>query len=105
MKVWPIILILLGVCVLSLVVIDLYWWIDISSDYSKSFDQVKAEYNSKFPGFLRGGYRIAVFNIFLLVISSLCFLKNLKSGDLKILSLALLSICGLLGAWMLFSLM
>lgn len=105
MKTRNVILFFSGLFLLLIVIIDLYWWIDVSSDTSKSFEEVKAEYFKKFPSLLATGLRITIFNLVLLSFASFLFIKSATEERLKILSGLGLIISVILGAWMIFTLM
>ena len=88
-----------------LVLVDIYWWIQISSDYSKSLEQVKREYNEIFPNFIGKGHGVALVNILFLTIAGLLFFKSRSLNSLKVLSLIFLGCCIIIGAWQIFSLL
>lgn len=77
----------------SFVLVDVYWWIEICSDYSISFKQVKREYHEKFPNFLRTRYGVTLLNITILALSALLFYKSSSINKLKILSRIFLIFC------------
>jgi hypothetical protein len=87
------------------VVIDLYWWIDISTDASKSFEQAKQEYFARFPEFIGEGHGVTMLNLVLLSVSGFLFIKASAAKQLKVVSAIGTIICLILGAWMIFSLM
>lgn len=87
------------------VLVDIYWWIEISSDYSKSLEQVKSQYNEKFPSFIGKGHGVALMNILFLAIAGLLFFKSKSLNNLKILSQIFLGCCLIIGAWQIFSLL
>ncbi|MEO6136158.1 MAG: hypothetical protein ABIP35_13460 [Ginsengibacter sp.] len=105
MKINEVLLFSIGLILFSIVVIDLYWWIEISSDYSKSFDQAKKEYLEKLPSFISKGGQVAVYNIILLTIAGFLFFKAATLSRLKIISKVFFVLCIAIGAWQVFSLM
>ena len=94
-----------GLILLTIVSVDIYWWVSISSDYSKTFSEVQAEYHRKFPPFLRNGRLITVINIILLSISIFLFEKISSSEQFKKLGLIFMIICSVLVFWQIFTLM
>lgn len=105
MKINEVLLFSIGLILFSIVVIDLYWWIEISSDYSKSFDQAKKEYLEKLPSFISKGGQVAVYNIVLLAIAGFLFFKSSALKQLKIISKVFFIFCIIIVAWQVFSLM
>jgi hypothetical protein len=88
------------------VILNIFWWIQISSDYSKSLEQVKNEYHEKFPAFIgAGGHRVALLNILLLSVASFLFYKVQNDQKLKSLSRIFFTISVILIAWQFFTLM
>ena len=87
------------------VLIDIYWWIQISSDYSKSLEDVKREYNEKFPNFIGKGHGVALLNITLLAIASLLFYKSKSAEKLRVLSVIFLVCCIIIGLWQFFTIL
>ena len=75
------------------VLVDIYWWIEICSDNSTSFEQHKREYNEIFPKFLRTRYGVTLLNITILALSALLFYKSSSINKLKILSRIFLIFC------------
>lgn len=96
---------IIGLILLSIVGIDVYWWITISSDSSKTFSEVQTAYSQKFPSFLRNGQSITITNVILLSISAFLFEKASKFASFKKLSLILMIMCLILIAWQIFTLM
>ena len=96
---------IIGLILLSIVGIDVYWWIIISSDSSKTFSEVQTAYLQKFPLFLRNGKSITMINIVLLSISAFLFQKASNFASFKKLGLIFMIICLVLIAWQFFSLM
>lgn len=90
---------------LSFVCTDIFWWIQISSDYSKSLQQVNIEYLKKFPELITNGKQVAILNILLLSISILLFLKSEKFRKIKGLSFALIIINAIIVLWQTFTLL
>lgn len=105
MKLSNVALFCIGLILLSIVVVDLYWWIEISTDDSKSFEQMKKEYDAKLPGFMEGGYRVTIFNLVLLSVSAFLFIRTSADKRLRIMCGIGTTICVILGGWMLFTLM
>lgn len=94
-----------GLLICSLVILDIFWWVQLSSDYSKSLTQVNKEYIAKFPGFIKNGQHISILNIIFLLIAGLLFYKSKSFKGLKALSIISLAFCVLIGIWQLFTLM
>ena len=105
MKKKELILFFIGLILFFIVFIDIYWWIQISSDYSKSLAQVKKEYREKLPGFIATVQQVAIFNILFLAIASSCFLKAASLKKLKITARIFFVLCIIIGTWQLFTLM
>lgn len=99
------ILFLVGLILFFIVFIDIYWWILISSDYSKSLEQVKKEYQEKLPWFIAKGQRVAIFNILFLSIAAFLFFKASSLNKLKMTSRVFFILCIIVGMWQLFTLM
>ena len=89
----------------SIVAVDIYWWIQISSDFSKSLDQAKREYHEKFPCFIGKGHSVAILNILLLSVAAFLFYKAQTLQKIKLLSKIFFVISIVLIAWQVFSLM
>lgn len=96
---------IIGLMLLAVVSMDIYWWINISSDASKTFEQVKAEYLLLFPEFIRNARMLTVLNIAGLSIAGLLFYKSTDIAQLKVLGWILVVLCGILVAWQVFTLM
>lgn len=105
MKIKPILLFSIAVLFLGIAVYDMYLWLKIASDNSKSFEQVVKEYADAHPRFIRGKFDTTILNMILLSISSILFLKTKSVNGLKTTSLILFIICCILNFWMLFSMM
>jgi hypothetical protein len=93
-----------GLLLFGLVVYDLILWIQISSDQSKTMQQVTEEYNSITPSFL-GRNTMAFLNILMLSISGFLFYKARNFNPLKIVCNLLAISCIALICWMVFSIM
>ena len=96
---------IIGLLIFTLVIIDIYWWIEISSDYSKSLTQVNKEYIAKFRGFIKNGNHVSILNIIFLGGAGFLFFKAKKLNGLKILSLIFLASCTVIAIWQLFTLL
>lgn len=96
---------IVGLLLFSLVLVDIYWWIEISSDSSKSFDQVKREYFEKFPNFIGRGHGVTLLNITFLAIAALFFSMSKNLNKLKILSRMFFVGCIIISIWQVFSLL
>lgn len=96
---------LIAVFLLSIVIYDMYLWIIISVDESKSFEQVKKEYHEKLPDVFSKRFVLEFFNISLLLVSAYLFFKCRRKNFLKLLSTILFGLSLLLAYWNLFSLM
>jgi hypothetical protein len=105
MKKNELILFFIGLILFSLVIVDLYWWFQISSDYSKSFEQVKKEYQEKLPWFIAKGNRVTILNITFLTIAGFLFFKSTSLNLSKIIGNVFFILCIIIGAWQLFTLM
>ena len=105
MKKKELILFFIGLILFFFVFIDIYWWIQISSDYSKSLELVKKEYQEKLPGFIAVGPQVAILNILFLAIASSCFLKASSLNKLKIIARIFFVLSIIIGIWQLFTLM
>ena len=105
MKKIEIIFFIIGLLMFSFVILDIFWWIEISSNYSKSLIQVNKEFLEKFPSFIKNGKSVSILNIIFLVVAGFLFLRSKSIKGLKIFSLILLTFCVLIGVWQLFTLL
>ena len=105
MKKIEIIFFIIGLLMFSFVILDIFWWIEISSNYSKSLIQVNKEFLAKFPSFIKNGKSVSILNITFLLVAGFLFLRSKSIKGLKILSFILLSFCVLIGIWQLFTLL
>ncbi len=96
---------IIALVLFSLVVLDLYWWITISTAPMQSFQQAKDEYLSVFPKVIRDARLITLFNILFLCTAAFLFYQVKTAPGFKTISLALFFMSLLLMAWQLFSLM
>lgn len=90
--------------IFSFVIIDIYWWINISSDYSKSLAQANKEYLEKFPIVINNGHYVSIINIIILTVAGFLFYKAKYFKKIKVISLILLASCIVIGSWQLFTL-
>ena len=90
---------------LTIVGINIYWWVSIASNSSKTFNEVQAEYYQKFPTPFRNGRLITLINIGLLAIATFLFYQTVSNVQLKKWSFILMIICWTLMAWQIFSLL
>jgi hypothetical protein len=94
-----------AIILLTIVSADIYWWISIASDNSKTFKEVQSMYHQKFPEFLRNGKLITFINIILLAAATFLFIKTSSVFQLKKVSLGFMIISSLLAIWQIFTLM
>ncbi len=99
-----IILFLIALIPFTIVVLNIYLWIDISN-HSNSFQQAKYEWLEKFPNVLQNARLITILNILFLSIAAFLFYKTQNVPKLKLVSLFFFAISVLLIAWQVFSLM
>lgn len=95
---------LVATLLLAVVVTDIYWWIRVSSDYSKTLAQVKEEYLQKLPAFLASGNRVVWFNVVLLLAAAFLFYKSTAAAALRLPGRILAIAAGVIGLWQLFTL-
>lgn len=92
-----------GVLLLALSVMDLAWWISVSSDATKSLDQMNREYAHRYPVWLRTGRLLRICNIGILALAVLFFLlaksRLARKGSVTVM----LVIAIVLIAWQLLS--
>ena len=96
---------IVALILLSIVSIDMYWWISISLNSTQSFDENLAEYYQKFPVSLRNGRLTTVINIIFLAIATFLFVKTSSVVQTKKASLVFIIISSSLMIWQIFSLM
>ena len=94
----------LAVLLLLIAIADKYLWISITAEY-ETFDEMKHAYLQMFPPSIRDAGLITVIEVLLLLCSIFIFIQAVLRDYLKILSIILLSLSGLLFVWNLFSLM
>jgi hypothetical protein len=95
---------LVALLLLAVVVTDIYWWIQVSSDYSKTLAQVKEEYLQKLPAFLASGNRVVWFNVVLLLAATFLFYKSSARAALRLPGRILAIATAAIGLWQLFTL-
>ena len=82
------------------------WWV-LSSDSSKTFDEMKNEYKNHYPQYLQNATLLTLIDIVMSSIAGLCFFKLSKSvtspGSNIYNGLAILHL--ILTCWFIFSLM
>lgn len=105
MKFYKPIFFLTGLILLSVVVYYMTLWMIVAGDETKPFEQMKVEYDALLPSFLRRRVVLELFNISLLLIAAFLFYKCIKANFLKIICWVMISLCGILAYWNLFSLM
>ncbi len=88
-----------------IVATDIFWWIQISSDNSKSLAQVNKEYLEKFPLFISSGKQIVMLNILILTTSGALFFISKSSPKIKMISQVFLIGCIVIGLWQIFTLL
>lgn len=59
----------------SLVVFDMYPWIEIDTDSSKPFEQAKREYLERFPVFFRNAHLTTTIEVLLMFIAGVLFIS------------------------------
>jgi hypothetical protein len=64
---------IIGIGLFAVSALDLGWWISVSSDGSKSLQQMNVDYESLYPEFLRAGRLLRVCNILILALAVLFF--------------------------------
>lgn len=92
-----------GIFLFALSAIDLAWWISVSSDESKSLEQMNTDYESPYPAFLRAGHLLRICNILLLAIAILFFAMARNRLQRKWPVIVLIVISFVLIAWQLLS--
>jgi hypothetical protein len=92
-----------GVCLFALSVLDLAWWISVSSDESKSLQQMNLDYTSMYPEFLRTGHLLRAGNILILAIAILFFSLARTREQRRWPAIVLIIISAVLIAWQLLS--
>lgn len=92
-----------GIIVLIIVIADIIWWIYVSADDSKSWEEAQSAYLAGLPDFIQTGIQSTWYCIGLLVIASSLF--ALASATYKRAGEALMILSILLLGWQLFSLM
>jgi hypothetical protein len=104
----PMFFYILGSVFLSLIITDMILWIIISSDYSKSFNEVAKESLNHWPRFIKTPIQATLVNISLGVVSILLFIggyvRSVKKNH-KRLGIVLIVLAGFLTFWQIFSLM
>jgi len=99
------ILFFIALILFSLVSLNIYLWISISSNHAITFEQAKSEYLKKFPEIIRNAKILTLFNILLLSIAAFLFYKLKSVSKLQLWIKILLTISILLIGWQVFSLM
>jgi hypothetical protein len=94
-----------GIALLVFVLANIYLWIDIATDSSKTFLQAKEEFYSRLPAFMTQRYWLEGINILALALGIFCFSKCMHVLMLKTTSKLLAGLSGVLIAWQLFTLM
>lgn len=95
----------IALIVFCFVAVDIYWWIVVSSDASKSFQQMKSEYLERFPAILQNARIITLLNIGLLATASFLFMKAQTLQKIKLVSKIFFVTSMVLIAWQVFTLM
>ena len=95
----------IALIVFCFVAVDIYWWIVVSSDASKSFQQMKREYLERFPAILQNARIITLLNIGLLATASFLFIKAQTLQKIKLVSKIFFVTSMVLSAWQVFTLM
>jgi len=96
---------LAGVVLTAVVYADIYAWIIISADKSRSFEEVKQIYLSRFPMSFRNPRLLTFIEALLLSIAAFLFFSTRHDKYLKLVSRILLGLDILITAWLLFTLM
>ena len=95
----------IALIIFCFVAVDIYWWIVVSSDASKSFQQMKSEYLERFPTILQNARIITLLNIGLLATASFLFMKAQTLQKIKLVSKIFFVTSMVLIAWQVFTLM
>lgn len=94
-----------GTITLVLPLSGVAWWIYVASTNPGTFEDMQAQFMTPFPAFL-GARAITLIELAMCGLAALMFFKGLdEKGVVKMLNLIMLGLSGLLGAWLLFSLM
>ena len=96
---------IVALLILSLVIIDIYWWIQISSNHAKSLVQVNKEYLENFGGLIKNGHQVSILNIILTCMAGFLFHNAMSIRELKTSILVLIFLCFIIGSWQLFTLL
>ena len=89
---------------LTVIMVDMIWWFR-ATDSDNSFEVIKQNYLSVFPGFLQNPLLLTGIAIVFLVISGIFFVQTRKGNRLKIVSTVGFCLSFTLAFWQLFSLM
>ncbi len=98
-------MLLAGIVLISVVSLNLYWWIDLSFDASGSLAQVHHDWLMKFPEALRDPFQLTVMNLLFSGGAVVLFWQSKKEQRIKILSWILFAYSSLVFLWMGFALM
>jgi len=96
---------IVGVFLTAIVCWDIYTWIVIAADKSRTFEEVKEIYFSRFPEAFRHPILTTFIEIAILLPGTVCFFQTKNYKDLRIVSWALFWFDTLIICWLLFTLM
>ena len=96
---------LAGLVLTAVVYADIYEWIIISADKSRSFEEVKQIYLSRFPMSFRNPRLLTFIEVLLLSIAVFFFFITRHDTYLKLVSRILSGLDILIIAWLLFTLL
>lgn len=95
---------IIATLLLSIFIVNMIWWFRVT-DSDSSFEIVKQNYLSVFPGFLQNPLLPTAIAIIILVISGVFFVQTRHGNGLKKVSTVGFCLSFALAFWQLFSLM
>lgn len=95
---------IIAILLLAIVIADTIWWFYITSQYDTFPEMVTASLKP-FPEVLQNARWLTALEIWLLAIALFIFMQAIKVNYLKVLSVILAALSGLLCFWRIFSLM
>lgn len=95
---------IIATLLLAIFIVDMIWWFR-ATDNNGSFEVIKQNYLSVFPGFLQNPLLLTGIAILFLVISGIFFVQTRKGNKLKTMSTVGFCLSFTLAFWQLFSLM
>ena len=96
---------MVGILLTTVVCWDIYMWMVIAADRSRTFEEVKGIYLSRFPEVLRHPVLTTFIEIAMLLFGTVCFFKTKNYKNLRIGSWVLFWFDALIICWLLFTLM